>query len=108
MGRQPWVVAPNPTGIPEVRLLTAQAASESVSSAMVWITLIGFTGIYLALMVVELFLLKRYITAGPDAVLPPEAADREDDDEPSDSDEQVPPTLTNPTEREADVLAFAY
>ena len=32
MGRQPWVVAPNPSGLPEVRLLTKQAASEAVSA----------------------------------------------------------------------------
>ncbi len=30
MGRQPWVVAPNPNGIPEIRLLTADAVSGSV------------------------------------------------------------------------------
>lgn len=115
MGRQPWVVAPNPTGIPEVRLLTAQAASESVSSAMVWVTLVGFTGIYLALMVVELFLLQRYIVAGPDAVLPPEPGERgraggEDADDDDDDTEPPGPTELDPTmtEREADVLAFAY
>jgi cytochrome d ubiquinol oxidase subunit I len=92
MGRQPWVVAPNPNGIPEVRLQTGDAVSAAVSPGMVLTTLIGFTLLYGALMVVEVFLLRRYIQAGPDAVLlPGETGER-----------------TRPTEGEDDVLAFAY
>jgi cytochrome d ubiquinol oxidase subunit I len=72
MGRQPWVVAPNPTGIPEVRLLTADAVSASVGSASVWISLIGFTLVYGVLAVVELRLLSRYVKAGPAGVMPDE------------------------------------
>ena len=106
MGRQPWVVAPNPTGVPEVRLLTAKAASASVSSPMVWTTLIGFTAIYAALMVVELFLLKRYISAGPDAVVPPLPSEPHDPDDPPGPDGASSSTTT--TDAEADVLAFAY
>jgi cytochrome d ubiquinol oxidase subunit I len=110
MGRQPWVVAPNPDGIPEVRLLTADAASAAVSSPMVWVTLIGFTSVYAALMVVELVLLRRYITAGPDAVLPPEPSDRDPDDGPPD---EPPATGDEPGSEtddrdEAALLAFAY
>ena len=105
MGRQPWVVAPNPKGIPELRLMTANASSPAVSSAMVWTTLIGFTLLYGALMVVELMLLRRYISAGPEAVMPhgPEPTDNPDPDGPSD-DGTASPT----DDREADVLAFAY
>ena len=54
MGRQPWVVAPNPTGIPEVRLLTAEAVSTSVGGATVLLSLVTFTLVYGALAVVEL------------------------------------------------------
>ncbi len=71
MGRQPWVVAPNPKGIPEVRLLTKNAASASVSSWTVATTLVGFTLVYAALMVVEVGLLRRYISAGLAAAAPP-------------------------------------
>ncbi|HRA34810.1 MAG TPA: cytochrome ubiquinol oxidase subunit I, partial [Acidimicrobiales bacterium] len=123
MGRQPWVVAPNPDGLPEVRLFTADAASNSVSSAMVLITLVGFTLLYGALMVVELFLLRRYISAGPEAVLlPGEVAaapgpgsdDTGDDDHRDDGGRDDggrpdgPDGTGRPPTEEADVLAFAY
>ena len=103
MGRQPWVVAPNPSGLPEVRLLTKQAASEAVSAPMVIATLGGFALIYGALMVVEIFLLKRYIQAGPEAVMPPEP-------EPTDPDDPDTPTDAGDPARLDDerVLAFAY
>ena len=87
MGRQPWVVAPNPTGIPEVRLLTADAVSMSVSSTWVWISLIAFTLVYGALAVIELRLLRRYVHAGPAGVMPAE---------------------TDQDETEGEQLAFAY
>ena len=90
MGRQPWVVAPNPTGIPEVRLLTEDAVSASVGTLSVWISLLGFTLIYGLLAVVEIRLLARYIKAGPAGVMPDES-DQEDDHE-----------------TEGEPLAFAY
>ena len=74
MGRQPWVVAPNPTGIPEVRLLTADAVSQ-VPAWTVATSLIAFTLIYGSLAVVELRLLARYIKAGPAGVMPDDSAD---------------------------------
>jgi cytochrome d ubiquinol oxidase subunit I len=70
MGRQPWVVVPNPKGIPEVRLLTAEAVSN-VSSWTVAVSLAGFTLVYGLLAVVELRLLARYVKAGPDAAMAP-------------------------------------
>ncbi len=100
MGRQPWVVAPNPDGLPEVRLMTRDAVSSAVSPGMAITTLVGFTLIYAALMVVELKLLARYVKAGPQAVMPPGTPP---DDRPPDDDA---PTTT--TDDEADVLAFAY
>jgi cytochrome d ubiquinol oxidase subunit I len=69
MGRQPWVVAPNPDGIPEVRLMTADAVSGSVGGATVLLSMITFTLVYGGLGLVELYLLKRYVEAGPDAAV---------------------------------------
>jgi cytochrome d ubiquinol oxidase subunit I len=102
MGRQPWVVAPNPNGIPEVRLLTAEAVSPSVGVASVWISLIGFTLIYGALAAVELRLLSRYIAAGPAGVVPIVSVDSDRDG----GDRGGPPAPTTDAEREP--LAFAY
>ncbi|NLA36965.1 MAG: cytochrome ubiquinol oxidase subunit I [Actinobacteria bacterium] len=82
MGRQPWVVAPNPTGIPEVRLLTADAVSK-VSAGTILTSLIGFTLLYGVLGLVELRLLSRYVKAGPDAAMPnPEAPPADPDADP--------------------------
>ncbi len=65
MGRQPWVVVPNPTGPDTVRMLTADGVSPSVGPATVWTSLITFTVLYAALAVIELRLLVRYAKAGP-------------------------------------------
>jgi len=110
MGRQPWVVAPNPNGIPEVRLLTKQAASASVSSWMVLTTLIGFTLIYAALMVVEIGLLRRYVAAGIDGVVTPGGPSDQTDGDDGDNDDGPGPSEHAPTDdQEADeLLAFAY
>jgi len=102
MGRQPWVVAPNPDGIPELRLMTADASSPAVSPGMVWTTLIGFTLLYGSLMVVELFLLKRYVQAGPEAVMPHAPPPEPGGDDDTDGSERPD------RDEEADVLAFAY
>jgi len=99
MGRQPWVVAPNPDGIPEVRLQTADAASAAVSTPMIVATLAGFALVYGALLVVELFLLRRYVLAGPDAVVLPGETERRADDLERPSD---------PPDADGDVLGFAY
>ena len=94
MGRQPWVVAPNPNGIPEVRLLTADAVSN-VSAWTIATSLVGFTLIYGILAVVELKLLARYIKAGPEGVMPDTDTDADADTDGSDETEGQP-------------LAFAY
>jgi cytochrome d ubiquinol oxidase subunit I len=65
MGRQPWVVVPNPVGPDAVRMLTADGVSPSVGAATVWTSLITFTLLYAALAVIELRLLVRYAKAGP-------------------------------------------
>ena len=79
IGRQPWVVAPNPEGVFEVRLLTETAVSNT-SAWTVGLALAGFTLVYGVLAVVELFLLKRYVEAGPDAAMPPPESEDSDDD----------------------------
>lgn len=66
MGRQPWVVAPNPDGVFEVRLLTRDAVSAAATSTSVWVSLITFTLLYGGLAVAEIFLLRRYIRRGLD------------------------------------------
>ncbi|MEZ5182553.1 MAG: cytochrome ubiquinol oxidase subunit I [Acidimicrobiales bacterium] len=106
MGRQPWVVAPNPDGLPEVRLLTRDAVSAAVSAPMAITTLVGFTLIYGALMVVELKLLKRYVMAGPEAVMPHGPAGGPPD---GDSGGRGGGSGEGPSDdREAALLAFAY
>ena len=66
MGRQPFVVAPNPdpSGVDGVFLFTAAAVSPSVSAGEMLFSLIALTLVYGALMVVELTLLIRYVRGG--------------------------------------------
>ncbi len=78
MGRQPWVVVPNPTGLLEVRLLTADAVSPATTSGTVALSLAGFTLLYGVLLVVEVMLLARFVSAGPAGVMPPDDGDDED------------------------------
>jgi cytochrome d ubiquinol oxidase subunit I len=70
MGRQPFVVAPNPSGVDGVWMFTARAVS-TLTTGEVWMSLITLTAIYAALGVVEAFLLTRYVRGGVDAVMPP-------------------------------------
>ncbi|WP_240274780.1 cytochrome ubiquinol oxidase subunit I [Mycobacterium ulcerans] len=64
MGRQPWIVAPNPTGDPNVRLTVATAVSN-LTTATVVTSLVTFTLVYAVLAVIWFWLLKRYIVEGP-------------------------------------------
>ena len=57
MGRQPWVVF----GL----LKTEQGVSLATSASEVWITLVGFTAIYGVLMLVDIYLLRKYSAMGP-------------------------------------------
>ena len=75
MGRQPWVVAPNPDGPDAVRMLTADGVSPSVGATSVAISLITFTLVYGALAAVEFTLLIRYAKAGPAPDQPAVASD---------------------------------
>jgi cytochrome d ubiquinol oxidase subunit I len=89
MGRQPWVVAPNPTGDQDVRLTVAQGVSGNATGTVVT-SLVMFTLVYAVLAVGWFYLLKRYIAEGP----------LEHDAEPA------PPSP--PGEQEVAPLSFAY
>lgn len=58
MGRQPWVVY----GL----LRTSDALSEAVRAEQVWFSLILFTGIYLVLFLLFIYLLRKKILHGPE------------------------------------------
>ncbi len=64
MGRQPWVVVPNPTGDQQVRLTVAEGVSGH-GPAMVVTSLVTFTLVYAVLAVIWFWLLKRYVVEGP-------------------------------------------
>lgn len=58
MGRQPWVVY----GL----LRTSDALSEAVRAEQVWFSLLLFTGIYLVLFALFIYLLRKKILHGPE------------------------------------------
>lgn len=89
MGRQPWVVVPNPTGDQLIRL-TVQDGVSHHSAAMVWISLTTFTLTYAVLAVIWFYLMRRYVVVGP----------QEHDSEPA------PPAP--PGDDEVKPLSFAY
>ena len=89
MGRQPWVVVPNPTGDQLVRLTVQEGVSDH-SAGMVVVSLTVFTLLYGALAVVWFYLMRRYVVEGP----------LEHDSEPA------PPSP--PAEDELAPLSFAY
>ncbi|MCW2561561.1 MAG: cytochrome ubiquinol oxidase subunit, partial [Mycobacterium sp.] len=64
MGRQPWVVVPNPTGDQLIRLTVAEGVSGH-SAAMVVTSLVTFTALYAALAVIWFWLIRRYVVEGP-------------------------------------------
>ena len=96
MGRQPWVVYPNPTGVDGVWLLTQRGVSEVVSPTTVIISMAAFTLLYGALMVVWFKLMKRYAVEG--------VADTEKDVSPDNPDNQ-PDNDPDAADRP---LSFAY
>jgi cytochrome d ubiquinol oxidase subunit I len=66
MGRQPWVVAPNPnpSGVDGVWMLTAKGVSTSVNAGTVLASLIAFTLLYGVLAVFWFRLMRRYAAHG--------------------------------------------
>ncbi|MBO0680588.1 cytochrome ubiquinol oxidase subunit I [Mycolicibacterium sp. S2-37] len=89
MGRQPWVVVPNPTGDPQLRLTVAEGVSGH-SVGMVLTSLVTFTVLYAVLAVIWFWLLRRYVAEGP----------QEHDSEPA------PPAP--PADDDVAPLSFAY
>ncbi len=94
MGRQPFVVAPNPSGVDGVFMFTAAAVSPGVTFGEMLFSLIALTLVYGVLMVFELRLLVRYVRGGTASALP-ELGNKDD---PKNPDGQA----------SDDVLAFAY
>jgi cytochrome bd ubiquinol oxidase subunit I len=81
MGRQPWVVVPNPTGDQNIRLTVQQGVSDH-SIGMVITSLTTLTLVYAVLAVIWFWLLRRYVVAGPqehDAEPAPPAPPGDDD-----------------------------
>jgi cytochrome d ubiquinol oxidase subunit I len=81
MGRQPWVVVPNPTGLDSVRMLTKDGVSTAAGLTSMLISLIALTLVYGLLGVVELKLFLRYAKAGPAQDPVPSSGDDIDDSE---------------------------
>jgi cytochrome d ubiquinol oxidase subunit I len=70
MGRQPFVVVPNPSGVDGVWMFTARAVSSSTTGEVLT-SLITLTLVYGVLACVEVFLIRRYVRAGVAGVIPP-------------------------------------
>jgi len=98
IGRQPFVVAPNPdpSGVDGVFMFTAAAVSPGVTAGELLFSVIALTAVYGVLAVVEIWLLARYIRGGVVSGMPELAA--HDDDRPDAPHD----------DRRDDVLAFAY
>lgn len=78
MGRQPWVVVPNPDGLIQIRMLTKDGVSSNVSAGVFLTSVIALTLLYGVLMVIEVKLLKGYIQAGPQGVMEDKSKDDEE------------------------------
>jgi cytochrome d ubiquinol oxidase subunit I len=89
MGRQPWVVVPNPTGDQLVRMAVQEGVSGHAAGTVV-LSLTVFTVLYGVLGVIWFWLIRRYVIEGP----------QEHDSEP------VPPP--SPDDDDVAPLSFAY
>jgi len=105
MGRQPFVVAPNPdmNGIDQVFMFTAAAVSPGVSAGEIITSLVVLSGIYAVLLVVEVRLLVKYVRGGVASAMPELAHAATDKDRDTTDDGGTPPSAGAD-----DVLAFAY
>ncbi|WP_137723314.1 cytochrome ubiquinol oxidase subunit I [Prescottella subtropica] len=90
MGRQPWVVHPNPTGVDQIRLMVDQGVSDHPVGTVLT-SLIVFTLLYGALGVVWFYLIRRYTIAGPSDhdVHPPGTGPKPDGPDDSGSEDQL-------------------
>jgi cytochrome d ubiquinol oxidase subunit I len=94
MGRQPFVVAPNPAQMDGVYMYTQAALSPELTPAMLLFSLISLTLVYGGLMVVELRLLTTYVKGGVASAMPELEAKN-----------STKPTISDDGD---DVLSFAY
>ncbi|MEV6229431.1 cytochrome ubiquinol oxidase subunit I [Saccharopolyspora shandongensis] len=80
MGRQPFVVVPNPdaSGVDGVWMFTASAVSAGVHPGEMLTSVIALTVLYGVLAVVEIFLIVRYVRGGFDGVMPPKPPEGEE------------------------------
>ncbi|MGO1955924.1 cytochrome ubiquinol oxidase subunit I [Microbacterium sp.] len=102
IGRQPFVVAPNPdhTGVDGVFMFTQAAMSPGVTAGELLFSTISLSAVYGVLGVVEIILLVKYVRGGVAAAMP------EFSHEPPTSDQGDPDDRDD--DRRDDVLAFAY
>lgn len=107
MGRQPFVVAPNPTGVDGVYLFTAAALSPGVSFGEILFSVISLTLVYGVLMFFELRLLVRYVRGGSASAIPELAAAATAPDRSKDPSNPEDPGDSGRSDS-GDVLAFAY
>jgi cytochrome d ubiquinol oxidase subunit I len=63
MGRQPWIVVPNPTGLADIRMLVADGVSRHGATPVI-ISLTAFTLVYGGLAIVWFGLITRYAALG--------------------------------------------
>src|SRR5699024_7441810 len=70
MGRQPFVVAPNPAQLDGVYMYTQAALSPELSPGTLLFSLISLTAVYGGRMVVELRLLTTYVRGGVASAMP--------------------------------------
>jgi cytochrome d ubiquinol oxidase subunit I len=115
LGRQPFVVAPNPTywGSDPVFMFTAAAVSPGTTVGELLFSVISLTAVYGVLLVVLLMLMVKYARGGVAGAMPDmehgiERTDRGPDDDP---DGEGPggggPDDDGPNKKD-DVLSFAY
>ncbi|GAA4406748.1 cytochrome ubiquinol oxidase subunit I [Tsukamurella soli] len=78
MGRQPWVVAPNPSGNPNIHLTVQEAVSDHSVTTMAF-SIVVFAALYGSLYLVWFGLMRRYVIEGPLAHDDPDHAAPEQD-----------------------------
>lgn len=78
MGRQPFVVVPNPDGESGMWMFTAQAVSD-ISAGEVLTSLVALTSTYAVLAVIEVYLLRKSVRSGVAGALPATPEDSESD-----------------------------
>ena len=106
MGRQPFVVAPNPEIEQNIFLFTAAAVSPGVSAGELLFSLTAFTLTYGVLLLVELFLMAKYVRGGVASAMPEAFAAQKDESDDHLSDEDSVRTRRSKTDD--DVLDFAF